>query len=1244
MRSLVGILIGVLASWAGDVLAEPAYLYFNYEREVVQGSSTYDVCERIYPYELDFVYPNYAPWVNGRFEGYGSPSGRYAFQWWSFSCAADGRTGTISGAYIGHVWCDTNSSGDNPNLWWVDYQRERCVCDPRPAYGNYVTENGKCVTQSASRCTFTLDNVCHGGKNNGPSCPSSGNPINPGNGNKFLLEAIYRGQNGFELTLAYNTQDEETARFGRRWRDAFDRRIAIVGTMAVAFRPDGRGLRFVSGGGAWIADADTADRLTELQDPPGTRTGWQLYVGNGDELETYDASGKLLSIRSRSGLTQTLLYSDGTSGSIGGFFLDANGQQTAYVLPAGKLIRATDSFGRVLAFGYGLAANVAAVTDPAGGIFRFAYDTSNRLISITFPDNKVRTYLYNEPDNTGGTIQTYALTGVIDENGDRYATYKYDAQGRAISTEHAGGTLRYTLAYNADGSTAVTNPLGAVSTYGFQNILGAIKSTMITGAACSYCGAPTQTYDINGNVASRTDWNGNRANYAYDLARNLETSRIEGLMSGGGTTPQTRTITTEWHTTYRLPARIAEPLRITTNVYGDPADTNPGNRGSLLSRTIRATTDTNGATGFGATPIGTPRTWSYTYNGNGQVLTADGPRTDVSDITTYTYYPNDATCPGASALGCRGQIETITNAAGHVTQITEYNAHSQPLIIVDPNGLVTTLTYELRMRLTSRNVGGEISTYDYDGVGQLTKVTLPDGSFLGYTYDTAHRLTEIRDSLGNRIAYTLDAMGNRTQEQVFDPANQLKQARSREYNNLNRLIKDIGGTNPATQITQYGYDNQGNLTSVDGPLDNAVSNDVRTYTYDALNRLATAVDPSGAVGGTTTYGYTGLDQLASVTDPRNLVTSYSYDGLGNLNQQLSPDTGNMVNTYDAAGNLLTSTDAKGQVTSYTYDALNRVSTITYHGGVVDTYQYDQGVNGKGRLTQVTEPNSTTQYAYDQKGRLTSETRTINGVAYTTGYSYDSAGRMIGITYPSGRTVSYTLDSQGRVSEIATAKDSATLPVVTSVAYRPFGPTQGFTFGNGQTYTRGFDLDGRVASYTLANQSVAVHQDEANRIFKLAASGEPERNYAYDSLARLTSFIYGSTNQSFYYDAVGNRTTKVVGAATDTYSYPGTSNRLSAITGANNRSYSYDLNGSITGDSLNSFTYDPRGRLSQATSALGTTTYQVNSLGQRIRKTNVQGDTVYHYDAQGRLIAETSASGQTQKEYIYLGDTPVAVIQ
>ena len=65
---------------------------------------------------------------------------------------------------------------------------------------------------------------------------------------------------------------------------------------------------------------------------------------------------------------------------------------------------------------------------------------------------------------------------------------------------------------------------------------------------------------------------------------------------------------------------------------------------------------------------------------------------------------------------------------------------------------------------------------------------------------------------------------------------------------------------------------------------------------------------------------------------------------------------------------------------------------------------------------------------------------------------------------------------------------------------------------------------------------------------------------------------------------------------------------------------------------------------QATSTIGTTGYQVNALGQRVRKTNSLGDTVFHYDTGGRLIAETTAAGALKREMIYLGDIPVGVVQ
>src|SRR5262245_65572800 len=112
--------------------------------------------------------------------------------------------------------------------------------------------------------------------------------------------------------------------------------------------------------------------------------------------------------------------------------------------------------------------------------------------------------------------------------------------------------------------------------------------------------------------------------------------------------------------------------------------------------------------------------------------------------------------------------------------------------------MVTTLEYDARQRLISRNIGGEVTSYDYDPLGQLIKVTMPDGSYLNYGYDAARRLTEISDNLGNRIVYTLDNTGNRVSEEVRDSANVLAPNRTRVYNALNRLFKEPGAQNQTT--------------------------------------------------------------------------------------------------------------------------------------------------------------------------------------------------------------------------------------------------------------------------------------------------------------------------------------------------------------------------------------------------------------------------------------------------------------
>jgi len=82
-------------------------------------------------------------------------------------------------------------------------------------------------------------------------------------------------------------------------------------------------------------------------------------------------------------------------------------------------------------------------------------------------------------------------------------------------------------------------------------------------------------------------------------------------------------------------------------------------------------------------------------------------------LTTYAYYANDD-----ADAGKRGNVATITQRAGHVTQVTAYNADGRALTIVDPNGLTDDDDLRHARRLTRAAVGGETTTYDYDFAGQ----------------------------------------------------------------------------------------------------------------------------------------------------------------------------------------------------------------------------------------------------------------------------------------------------------------------------------------------------------------------------------------------------------------------------------------------------------------------------------------------------------------------------------------------
>ncbi len=1053
-----------------------------------------------------------------------------------------------------------------------------------PAYGEQVAGPGAGSEALSYQCPQEPL------KNGGEQC-GIGNPIDPATGNKYQIERDYRSADGtLEFTRHYNSQLQVPAvtspfasALGSKWRSTYDRAIRLsTGSAAVvyAYRPDGKSFTFLQAETEFIPDADITDRLEKRFDVSNVFIGWRYRVGSTDEVEIYDTNGRLLTITSRVGVTVTLAY-DGS----------------------GRLASVTDPFGKALSFGYDASNRLSTLTVPGSLTYSYSYGANNNVSGVTQPGGTTRSYAYNESTYTSGANLPVALTGLFDESSVRYATFSYNSSLRALSTEHAGGVEKYQVQYPSDGAAntrTFTDPLGQSRTLTLSTALGVSRvAAASTKSNLSCARLKSAGYDDNGNATSGVDFNDNETTRAYDAARNLETSRTEAYG-----TPKARTITTQWHPTYRTPTQVDEPGKRTTFTH-DPS-------GNVLTRT-ELDTATNAS-----------RTWTYTYNSYGKVLTADGPRTDILDKATYAYY----SC--ATGYEC-GQVHTVTNAANHVTTYNTYNAHGQPLTITDPNGVQATLVYDSRQRLTSRTVGAESTTFDYWPTGLLKKATLPDGSYLEYAYDAAHRLTDMNDTEGNRIHYTLDNMGNHTGDQAYDPSNALTLTRTRVFDALNRLKDEIGAAGTANVTTTYGYDNNGNPTSIAAPLGRDT-----TQNYDELNRLSSVTDP---LSGATSYGYNGLDQLISVTDPKGLVTSYTYNALGDLEQQASPDTGVTSNTYDSGGNLQTSTDARNAVTTYTYDALNRISTAAFAiGATTDqtlTYNYDAGTYGKGRLTGVADSNHSLSWTYDDRGRVLSAGQTVGTVSKTIGYTYANGLRQ-NMTTPSGQVITYGY-TNGKITSISV---NGTV-LVSNILYDPFGPVRQWTWGNGSLSVRTFDHDGKVTQIDSAGLKTYSY-DDAFRITGITDTTNSALSwtYGYDDLDRLTSASKTGTALGYTYDANGNRLTQT-GAGPSTFTVAANSNRLSGTSGTLARTYGYDNAGNTTSFTGVTFTYNNRGRMKSSTKSGATTNYTYNALGQLIKKGT---STLYYYDEAGHIIGIYNGSGALTEEIVWLGDTPIVSLR
>jgi RHS repeat-associated protein len=1092
-------------------------------------------------------------------------------------------------------------------------------------------------------------------------CDVKGNPTALYGRSKMETAVDYQGAGpgALEYMRYYNSQGyfeselglPRLASYKDYWRNTYSRRIIPLAShaslMAVYLKPSGGKIHFDSTGTESNKFSRAGYTLSHT-----VGIGYTLAKPSGGE-ETYDEAGRLLTITTNSGLSQTITY-------------DLNG----------NMATVTDHFGRQLVFLHNEDDLLVSITLPDGiSQIGYGYNGADHLQSVTNPDGETLVYHYNNS-------RKWLLTGITDEENQRFSTYVYNSDGNVISTEHAGGVYKYQFKspYTNPGGNQyrafVTDPAGRKSYYAYDERNGVQRLIYVreddTGyhVKCADCGPyKDKGYTGSGFLSWVRDWNNWRTNFVYDQTRNLEIQRTEGLDTNGGATINSRTISTSWHPTLRKPATITEPSgvsgidRVTAYQYDG--------QGNRTQKTITA----------GALV----REWNWTYDSLGRLLTENGPRTDVNDSSTYTYYSDFDAC-----INCRGQLHTVSNARNHVSSFDDYNAYGKATQVTDPRGVVTTITYNYRGQplMVTDNGGADgvrTSTNTYYKNGLLKTAENPDGSSLTYTYHASKILDRVTDNQGNYIVYGHDNYKNITSEQTYDPLGMLKLAVQSVYNNQNRLESMTTGVAlPST--TEYTYNGNGAMKTVQNPRLNTTTN-----TYDSLDRVRTVNHPQSQ-GGNTVYTYDQQDQVTKVAAPNGAKTEYGYDGLGNVIWEDSPDRGISLYGYDEAGNITCKVDGRHATSTtqvcettperitFIYDALNRMTEATYHEDPsLDTiYSWDSwGGSQPGVLGAVRHPGRDDFiYAFqDTFGNVGGHWDYLDtGAGYveslTTYYEYDNGVALESIEYPKGEpgqadswVVTYGRDSMGRISTITAAKGGVSKNIVTNVSYEAFGPVGGVTYGNGVTQTYSYDDAYQMTQWLIEQSGGAdldqwdYSHDENGNITQLRKTGPVNTTlpYAYDEMDRMTT----DNTFSYAYDANGNVDGYGNGSIITYQTDPDEVSNQMISYGSN--PVVYDGMGNLESSGGPTFSFDAAGRLVTIDNGREALVNTYNGKGERTTTIRTEGPEesyveFFSYAPDGRVLSYTSSqhvySGgevvglgtRYVVNYVWLDSKPVAQIR
>jgi len=575
-------------------------------------------------------------------------------------------------------------------------------------------------------------------------------------------------------------------------------------------------------------------------------------------------------------------------------------------------------------------------------------------------------------------------------------------------------------------------------------------------------------------------------------------------------------------------------------------------------------------------------------------------------------------------------------------------------------------------RLT-RSVGRERTVTHYDGLWRPVVEEHFDSTDRAGTlsqtvnrYDVLGREAFRSWPLDSVVDYTTTSQGQHSSYDALDRVT----ARSvdTELGTLTTLTGYLSGsrvrvTDPKGHITQTTYQTYAEpvlehpleITFAKGSPTEVTTNIVRDVFGHPLSMIQYGSDQGQNLSVTHTFGYDAHHQLCRHTGPETATTAYGHDGAGNLAWKAEGLT-------QSSGCPPESGLPGSSKIRYQYDARDRLTAELYPTGTGDKH-FDYLPNGlletATRSAAGGQPGSAWTYQWFNRGLLKSETLAIDGHQFTLNHGYNSEGHPDSMSYPSGRTISFSPNGLGQPTRLGSH--------ATNIRHAPNGQPQSLAYGNGieahfsyntrqlrsQTVyslagsplvhrSLEYDPNGNLGAITdMASSSGCAVVDTifCSRFEAAGDDGSDSRSFVYDELDRLLEVINPIRQDQFSYDPLGN-----LRSASDLGSWTYDShNRIQKRTqGSNTFNYSWDTRGNLLHDGQRSYSWN---RANELTADGDGGQYAHDANGWRVWQKRGSGAAIYSiYDQQQRLVVRYDAQTGTQTDFVHLGSRPIARIE